>query len=348
METRNIKDRITYYFGAGASANSIPMVEGIQRRLTDFTSFLNESNNELQRNFGFSEDGHIGLKLNEASKTWINQIQESPSIDTLAKRLYDHKKNEDYREYKAFLTVLFNYFHFVKIVENQATLSSKIEGRYENLLRSINQSFSDMFLYSRIPSNFNFISWNYDFDFFLTLVKESKQNLILAEAESAKDAFLKVGLFNLNGSSRFGEYSLNPPNSKISLFKCLAEIFNRIVENKDKNALKFAWEDLELNSQFLLQRAKEPKYVVVIGYSFPSFNRELDNVFFQNLENTEIVYVQGRDYSDSQRIERYLRQIFRYKKLPFEILPVESPFFFVPPSFFHPEEKYHAIGPISG
>jgi hypothetical protein len=40
IPTRNFTDKITYYFGTGASANAIPMVGQIIDRLNDFEGFI--------------------------------------------------------------------------------------------------------------------------------------------------------------------------------------------------------------------------------------------------------------------------------------------------------------------
>ncbi len=112
--------------------------------------------------------------------------------------------------------------------------------------------------------------------------------------------------------------------------------------------LTFAWEK-DLRNHYLFSDFNDVKYVVTIGYSFPSFNRDIDKFFFNRLKkDSEVentygpkadkhkvkVFTQGYDYSDSVRIKRYLEQIFPLNKAPFEVIPVESPFFYVPAEYW--------------
>jgi hypothetical protein len=50
--------------------------------------------------------------------------------------------------------------------------------------------------------------------------------------------------------------------------------------------------------------------------------------------------MQGYDYADSVRIEKYLRQTFIDEKPKFKITPVESPFFYVPAEYFLKKKVY--------
>ena len=172
IPTRNFTDKITYYFGAGASANAIPMVGQIIDRLNDFKSFLkNYRSNNGKNAFDFPNGMHFKEFLTICLK-WSNMVKISPSIDTLAKRYSDQGSPKDYIEYKMFLVVLFNYFHYPKKTnEGIDYFSNELEGRYENLIRSINHFGLVSHYPFYIPQIFSFISWNYDFQLEQTIVK---------------------------------------------------------------------------------------------------------------------------------------------------------------------------------
>jgi hypothetical protein len=87
------------------------------------------------------------------------------------------------------------------------------------------------------------------------------------------------------------------------------------------------------------QLAPHANYVIVIGYFFPPFNRDIDNAYFHNLKADKKVFTQGYDYADSIRIEKYLRQTFMDQNPPFNITPAESPFFYVPAEYFLEQPK---------
>ena len=106
--TRNFQDKITYYFGAGASANAIPMVGKINERIDDFDRFLTDCLNNISNQI-FKIDSKDDFKhFHDHCSRWISLVKQSPSIDTLAKRLFDQNNTSDYDNYKLFLTVLFN------------------------------------------------------------------------------------------------------------------------------------------------------------------------------------------------------------------------------------------------
>jgi hypothetical protein len=325
---RNYRDKIVYYLGAGASANAIPTVGDINHRIDHLYSFLfNNSNTIIGMSFS---NGSISREKYDVFlgiiKKWCNLVKLTPSIDTLAKRLFDQKKKIEYKEYKVFLTILMNFFYCIKKNKDGGTEINNLEGRYENLLRSINLNNPAVPEGKKIiPHNFEFISWNYDYQLELS----SK----LDDSNLSND--INIKLKKLNGSSLVKEimppYLLNLSEQIIT--KYLFQLFEHFHYNdKLDTPLKFSWEPNDFD--FLYELACKTDYVVVIGYSFPTFNREVDNLFFNNLRKNTIVYTQGYNYQDSERIQKYLNQTFSTNKPIFNIIPVESPFFFVPPAYF--------------
>lgn len=62
-----------------------------------------------------------------------------------------------------------------------------------------------------------------------------------------------------------------------------------------KTHLSFAWEysdNSENMKKSLQETTKDTEQVVVIGYSFPFFNRETDRAIFNGMPNLKKVYVQ--------------------------------------------------------
>ena len=61
------------------------------------------------------------------------------------------------------------------------------------------------------------------------------------------------------------------------------------------NHLSFAWEEANFKDKWLSTikaTIEDTEQVVVIGYSFPFFNREMDRLVFRNMPKLEKVYVQ--------------------------------------------------------
>ena len=134
------------------------------------------------------------------------------------------------------------------------------------------------------------------------------------------------------------------PSNKIKAFwnNCiefgiLFLIYNELINNEEElTTFRFSWEN-KVDLDNLSEIAQRTDILVVIGYSFPSFNRMIDKVFYSNLKKKCIIYTQGRDMQDSIRIKNYFEQCFQPNQKPENVIAVESPFFFVPPHYFDPE-----------
>jgi len=72
--------------------------------------------------------------------------------------------------------------------------------------------------------------------------------------------------------------------------------------------LHFAWEDKEeypqLMKKQLLNVTHKTTTLIVIGYSFPFFNREIDKLYLQNMKNLKRVYIQVPEEDGSACVER--------------------------------------------
>lgn len=342
---RNYNNKIVYYLGAGASANAIPMVSEMPIALKKFEYFLNIQFLEKKERITSlnNDDIYKLIEFKEFCLGYIPIIKSSPSLDTFAKKLWDENQTQEYRKYKIFICILFNFFHFFDTKKHpDYAMPNKLEGRYENFIRSINVPSSSQASNKRIiPANFSFLTWNYDFQLESTLSRfdslDSTKNIIKSEFASS---YAKIA--NINGTSLiFQEIPYKDKIEENEIFDFLVNIYKKLLNEESENKLKFSWE-YEYGFDFNIN-ISETNYVVIIGYSFPTFNREIDLMFFSNLkkdkefenENDRVkVYTQGYDFNDSVRIKRYLEQIFPENKAPFEIIPVESPFFYVPAGYW--------------
>lgn len=73
--------------------------------------------------------------------------------------------------------------------------------------------------------------------------------------------------------------------------------------------LSFAWEQTENQAkmmEYIKQITQDSISVVVIGYSFPFFNREVDRVIIGNMPNLKTIYIQD---PNAEAIEQSLRAV---------------------------------------
>lgn len=358
----NYEKKITYYLGAGASANAIPMVSGINEYLNYLNEFVGkrvrlQNNNSMQ--IGQSEyDSSKLIEFSDFLNKWYHKVKQAPSIDTYAKRLFDNNKKKEYLEYKVFLTVAFHFFHYCKNKASDTNNKSDInlelnslDGRYENLFRSINSIQNYSGFNTIIPHCFNFITWNYDFQFeysrVLDILNEgtTQDTKIKTFYESMAGRFIKLNGSALLDKLQHGDYkSRMAINQFDELFNLLFLIYHELInQGNEITTFGFSWDKNKVDLYNLPEIAQQTDILVVIGYSFPSFNRMIDKAFYSNLKSDCIIYTQGRDLQDSNRIKGYFEQCFPPDRKPKNVFAVESPFFFVPPQYFEPEfeERRH-------
>jgi hypothetical protein len=310
--TNNIQ--ITYLFGAGASANALPIVIDMPQRINGTIDFLLGSrltNNVLSYNIDAPDQvlSAINAVQDDSMREllsglfWLKQNTKAhASVDTFAKKLYITRKLKDYRKLKASLTCFF-------IVEQ---IRRPVDSRYDSFFASILDADAEKLL----PGNVKILSWNYDFQFekaFGAYIEDNKiynnqkQLKVFPSGSRFNVTESDFTVFKLNGTT--GVYSPKdmtnytlienldgPVDEKI--LKKLVDIYNKINEGHSEynSLLKFAWEDDEKRSyafEKALEIIKNTEVVVVIGYSFPFFNRQYDRKIFDVMKNVKTIYFQA-------------------------------------------------------
>ena len=192
--------------------------------------------------------------------------------------------------------------------------------RYDNFWASILKSRTEF------PSNIRIISWNYDFQLELTYqdffghdsLKVARETLNVTSQETDFVHFRNTdqfGIFKLNGSATFNTNSIEnrETNYLIDKFQTstIEDFIIGVVEKYDKlcslprvhiNHLTFAWEH-QKDSKFyahLKESICNTGILVVIGYSFPFFNRDIDKLVLNEFmgEKLRKVYFQAPDAED--------------------------------------------------
>ncbi len=314
---------ITYILGAGASFNALPIVNKINDRLYEFRDVLSnqpyvsgyEDFFRTSYNHAVEEDGPL-IKdiLNEFvdSINWlIEENSKHSSIDTFAKKLYLQNDVINLHRLKIILSCFFVFLQ-----------NEKFDNRYDSFFASI---LDDLTL---LPSNLKIISWNYDYQLeiaFSNFIKNKRlsdnQRVLNVCAKGIKvpDRNLvdKFGIFKINGTTTLMN-NLNPINIMDNLNddknKLLREIasyyYYSTKKNKMPTTLSFAWE--ENSNQFINSVAncvKNTDILIVIGYSFPFFNRKVDKQILKSMPKLSRIYIQDpNSEAITERIESLLPQ----------------------------------------
>jgi len=316
--------KITYLVGAGASAKALPtvkstdMTKGMADSLREFAVYLKDNNTFSEENKSYIEQ--ITLDIN-----WLAENTEKfGTPDTFAKYLY----LQDRKLLQKLKNVLIFYFTVEQFINN------KFDNRTLIFLTTVMQR-ENIF-----PTNIKILNWNYDFQFELAAETFRKEEFHYSSSGSVHkppliNYYPSLGYeMNVNHSTNVKEYSIVHMNGIAGFFfnkdentilnlhfnsspKDINELVDRIkYENADRQTLfTFAWEK-DTNSASLLRKRievarsiiAESDILIIIGYSFPFFNRTIDKAVFDEL------IISGKlkkiIYQDPYKTGEFLRKQF--------------------------------------
>lgn len=335
-------ENFTYLLGAGASANSLPVIRNFIERLEEYTSKIEKA--EIDPNLCYSninssqskeEFEKIRAQFLEDLRWFHSECSNHSSVDTFAKRL--------------FLTD--NYFNLslAKFIISEFIFHEEIshgtDRRYDTFFASILSLDEQNNIV--LPNNIKLLSWNYDKQIEFSYGKfaqrkksryvEDELQVIprLGNVEENSVVTNKFSLLKINGSvggtiSQTGEYLpmlLDFGFTKSQFNKSQKEIYSNIIsryfDHKERISLIdyyknihevdlfptifYSWDNIEIFNNVRTQAmkvAEQTNYLIVIGYSFPTFNRKLDKDVLNKMQNLKKIYVQD---SNPQAVIQRLR-----------------------------------------
>lgn len=215
------------------------------------------------------------------------------TVDTFARKLFLTGKSDDFTKLKGLLSL---YFIIEQII-------NKTDNRYDTFLANVLE------INNRIDKKITILSWNYDSQYEIAL-KEYYSGIIspsdagvCSMYDTEENECKNPQMFKINGSASFKElYSLGKfcNDSKSTLDEgALVSLLNLYVVG-DKSLLTFAWEHsnvvepshYNIFHNKLRESIKDAKVLVVIGYTFPFFNRRVDRQIFSYMDSLKSIYIQ--------------------------------------------------------
>ncbi|NHZ86755.1 MAG: hypothetical protein GWP19_12915 [Planctomycetia bacterium] len=163
------------------------------------------------------------------------------------------------------------------------------------------------------PKNITILSWNYDVQFeFAYSEYIDEQNLsILQDRLRVQYKYIQYedndnfGIYKLNGVSglrKRTDYSefwfldnIKYEIGRDSIEKIIGNLFHVTQSDMYNSALSFAWENDGSRTSIvsrIIDKIKDSIALVVIGYSFPFFNRDIDRKILHGMENIKRIYLQ--------------------------------------------------------
>jgi len=293
--------KIIYLMGAGASAGALPVVTEIPSRLNEVRKSINANyklsseDSDTQGILGFTKTMAKDKLLEDLDWLRIQSLQHS-SVDTLAKKAYLKSEVDTLKKIKAGITAL---FYILQVTQRP-------DIRYDTFLASV----LDKSL--KIPSDIKVVSWNYDFQFekaYSSYIDDMNLGMLESKlgviSKFSREGFGSASIFKINGNT---DVSINQDMSVTSKLSgwvhredmpkfyedfCNSYYHSFYVERNSESLLSFAWENSKM-----IDKVKEVIHnatvLVVIGYSFPFFNREIDRSLLSDLDLMKI-YIQDKN-----------------------------------------------------
>ncbi|MEJ7684834.1 MAG: hypothetical protein WKG06_44710 [Segetibacter sp.] len=260
----------------------------------------------------------------------IKEIKPHKTVDTLAKKFYlISNRHQDLMKLKRLLIIYFLYEQGLKGGEIRKGITKETpDRRYDSFIASItNPSINN----TTLPGNFKIITWNYDLQFELAL-REYRPGLKINDIQKEIQAipsqyylrnkvdvdFSKFVLVRLNGVAGIGKFKQDE-NSNLfgsffdtkyhSLLSQIVQYYSVLnmpktqAEENDDLVFNYSWENADEFGNNLYgsineikQKAKyimpETELLVIIGYSFPYFNKHIDKELFESFTKLKKIYIQ--------------------------------------------------------
>ncbi len=241
------------------------------------------------------------------------------TIDTFAKKLFLTGRVEDYNKLKKLLAI---YFIIEQII-------NKPDSRYDTFLANILTPNLE------IPERMKILTWNYDSQFEIAF-NEYKSQIntprdIGCYSLHDNDLTIQPSIFKINGTASFKDWG-SLANVKNNSNKLSKEVVDKIIKayKDDISLLSFAWENTGLKNsntavRTFIQNVQFAKTLVVIGYTFPFFNRLVDKEIIGSLNNLKKVYIQDpRADEVAQSIDAVLASSQKPPINPLSIIPITN------------------------
>jgi hypothetical protein len=204
----------------------------------------------------------------------------------------------------------------------------------------------------KLPEHLNIISWNYDNQFEIAYEKylsdnnfkefKSSDNLKIIPCAYKKYDISNKRLIKLNGHCT--RAILDPRSDELHKTYNFKKALELLVEDKKiPIKIKYAWEEFDdklyksnpeetLHTKMMNQAKKvirETKELVIIGYSFPYFNREIDNQILKEGDFNKI-YIQEINMDRFNAVKENLLSIIGDHNESKVIPKLDTSQFFIP------------------
>lgn len=356
--------KVTYLLGAGASFGERKIDENGSKRfirglpiLSEFEEAVNQliprnmlykidDSEDAARNYNV-KDVHQYAYLVRALARLREMCASYPTIDTLARQLYLTRQPYITQDGNSI------YYHDLKLILSIALLmmqSHKMRDlRYDGFIASIINDKRQM-------PPMTILSWNYDAQFELAYSGYSTEsryiphlwkelNVLNKTYPTEYDSTKPFAMIKLNGTAFFTDIT-HPVSIQGRDVGGICDCFfgekwqnsyqygAEYIDSRHYPTLSYSWEKDEeavLKSQ-VLQRIKDTEMLIVIGYSFPYVNRDMDTFIIESMPRLQKVIIQDMNYAEVKEGIKEMIPTFKHIPVEFE-QKTNLQQFYIPNSF---------------
>jgi len=322
--------KIVYLLGAGASygerdeqkiiLRGVPIVSEISDTIKQVILYIKAGhyNNLSKNDYNQNDQERVISELN-----WLEErCKDYPTIDTYARLLYVSGDINNYNKLKRALSV------FLLLIQEV----NKRDLRYDGFIASL---IND----NGLLPDISLLSWNYDAQFEFAYSGYVDQNnrkmlqiwkylgILHKNIPLQTTQVNKFSITKLNGTA----FSFINNNQMLDIFfnhqgQSLVNLSSLMLSEigNIQSGLSFAWEKEEKdknrkNQTFIEQvqtKTDDAEVLVVIGYSFPYVNKEIDKKILDSMQNLKKIYIQDPNADEIK--ESLLARLYPKKETDYE------------------------------
>lgn len=337
--------KVVYLLGAGASFGT--RENGIGSPIQTGLPIVREIEGELENMASLLASIPLNdKKLEDSKQQLIKDFLElkghcvGSTIDSYAKELWFQKDMIGFSRVELLLTI---FFIFEQIVH-------KPDSRYKSFLLKVAPK-DNVYDALELPSEISILSWNYDNQIELAYrqlfndnYSSIRERLGVYDVKDYEQKHLSqkyCKIIKLNGTANFTQEedwlssSDNNTLDEIVLKKVLEKYdeCKQIPPCYGVLRLNFAWHDRwskDMLTNKIPQLVHDAQTLIVIGYTFPDYNREIDRTILDSMPNLRKIIIQDPLADD---VKQSIQFIIPKRRIEIETYPKRIDQFLLPPTY---------------
>jgi protein associated with RNAse G/E len=335
--------KVVYLLGAGASFGT--REKGIGSPILTGLPIVSEIGGELESIASLLASMPLNDKeLEECKQNLIKDFQDLKdqcagiTIDSYARELWFQKDMRGFSRVELLLTI---FFIFEQIIH-------KPDSRYKSFLLKVAQR-DKVYDALELSPEIGILSWNYDNQIELayrqffgdnySYIRERLGIYDVKDYEQKQRSQKYCNIIKLNGTANFTQeedWLRSSDNNTLD-----ETILKMVLKNYDeckqtwacygKLRLNFAWDDRwseDMRTNKIPKLVHDTHALVVIGYTFPDYNRDIDRIILDNMTNLRNIYIQD---PNAEYVKQSILLMASQRHLKIELFQNRLEQFLLPP-----------------